>query len=690
MNTRILHTTARLALLLLWLAAGLSALPARAQTPTTPPNLMTYQGYLTDGAGNVLGGTNGTHLYDVVFRIFDQPSAGTELYSEIQTITVNNGYFSALLGLGNAYNSEPHAGVSLSGVFATNATTSSSRYIELVVLGIGPSSVNGGNVTLAPRLQLVAAPFAFQSFSAVNAVNLVNSTGSTFLSQSGNNVNVAGILNGNGTGLTGVAKLAGGNTFNGSQYITNGNVGLGTTAPAERLTIAGVTGFNSGLKLTGPSTAVQVGMALENTSPGGRKFDIFTGSSSGANNDPGLNFYDETSSAYRITLDPNGNLGIGTMHPASMLEVNGTFQADGFATFNGGIRLNNTNGISQSSIGAFSIDSPGYPGGRFTVLANGNVGIGTATPANALTVSGSAYFGGQVGIGTTTPGAGLDVENEVGYSSVTGTYFTRYFGNNTTLASGNIGNQNISIIGGGFIQAYGFLAMSDRRIKDIVGRSDGAGDLGVIQKLQVTDYRMKDRVEKGDGLKKGFIAQEVATVIPEAVTTNTAFIPDIYEIADHFQFNPSVKSLQVTLASPHSIKSGDLVRLITENGPMEKMVSSVADDRTFVVGDVASAPKQVFIYGRQVHDFLSVDYNRIYTTGIGAIQELAKRMAEKDAQMSQLQNQMAEMKTQFAAQQAQMADLKKLVVQFAAASKDSKLSANASSAVALTTASVDR
>jgi hypothetical protein len=51
---------------------------------------------------------------------------------------------------------------------------------------------------------------------------------------------------------------------------------------------------------------------------------------------------------------------------------------------------------------------------------------------------------------------------------------------------------------------------------------------------------------------------------------------------------------------------------------------------------------------------------------------------------------MAEMKTQFAAQQAQMADLKKLVVQFAAASKDSKLSANASSAVALTTASVDR
>jgi hypothetical protein len=41
------------------------------------------------------------------------------------------------------------------------------------------------------------------------------------------------------------------------------------------------------------------------------------------------------------------------------------------------------------------VDAPGIPGGRFTVLPNGSVGIGTPTPLFTLDVAGNAHIGGN-------------------------------------------------------------------------------------------------------------------------------------------------------------------------------------------------------------------------------------------------------------------------------------------------------
>ena len=46
----------------------------------------------------------------------------------------------------------------------------------------------------------------------------------------------------------------------------------------------------------------------------------------------------------------------------------------------------------------------------------------------------------------------------------------------------------------------------------------------------------------------------------------------------------------------------------------EVKVVAVPDNHSFVAGEVASEPKQVFVFGRQIDDFLSVDYK----TGEGA------------------------------------------------------------------------
>jgi len=215
----------------------------------------------------------------------------------------------------------------------------------------------------------------------------------------------ASSFSGSGSGLTGltaanvsgVALLAGGNTFNGTQNVTNGSVGIGTTSPVaaldvagsgwfrtnanglaasagkgvrvfvdtqntngsifaydyanggplnlalqapggkvgigtetptENLTIAGVTAFNTGLKLTG-STANGTGVAIENTASGGHKFDLVSGGANLVEGAGAFVLYDETANGIRMTVTPGGNVGVGTTEPVNLLDVNGSADVAG-------------------------------------------------------------------------------------------------------------------------------------------------------------------------------------------------------------------------------------------------------------------------------------------------------------------------------------------------------------------------
>ncbi|MBM3880724.1 MAG: hypothetical protein FJ387_13580 [Verrucomicrobia bacterium] len=176
----------RAALLCLYtLAAGLSASHAAS---SDPPERMSFQGYLTDANGVALGDTAPKN-FDVVFRIYNDQGAGSLLWAEQQTLTVDKGYFSVLLGEGTDVGTEPRP--QLSSLFTGN--TASDRFVETTVKGIG---AGGADSTILPRIRLLSSPYALLAKHAVNAGRLVNQDNSQVVSITGTSV---GINKGNPT-----------------------------------------------------------------------------------------------------------------------------------------------------------------------------------------------------------------------------------------------------------------------------------------------------------------------------------------------------------------------------------------------------------------------------------------------------------------------------------------------------------
>ena len=62
---------------------------------------MTYQGHLVDALGQPVGADQPT-AKTIQFRIYTAETGGEVKYAEEQTVTVDKGYFSVLLGQGSA------------------------------------------------------------------------------------------------------------------------------------------------------------------------------------------------------------------------------------------------------------------------------------------------------------------------------------------------------------------------------------------------------------------------------------------------------------------------------------------------------------------------------------------------------------------------------------------------------------
>jgi hypothetical protein len=306
----------------------------------------------------------------------------------------------------------------------------------------------------------------------------------------------------------------------------------------------------------------------------------------------------------KVTMKADGRVGIGVNEPSTHLHVKG----EGDQEIS--IESTETDGArwtlqSAKAGGRFEIVDRTHGQNRFTILKDGHVGIGTVTPTKAiLQVDGS-----------------VDTYAENGY----------WFMNHDGVAKDHNGQTRpYTIWATDRIACKEFNAVSDERIKNISGRSDSAADLSTLLGIEVTDYTYRDVITKGNGAYKKLIGQQIEKVFPQAVSRVTEAVPDIYQRA-------SISDGWVSL--PTDLKEGDRVKLITEKGEGLHEVLEVTEEKFRVAFDHEG--DNVFVFGREVDDFLTVDYDAISMLNVSATQQLKKDM---DQELKALRVENAELK----------------------------------------------
>ena len=319
-----------------------------------------------------------------------------------------------------------------------------------------------------------------------------------------------------------------------------------------------------------------------------------------------------TAGAERMRINSSGNVGIGNSSPSTMLHI-GT----GANAGPGGL-LVNTGWINSAN---YAENRP------FEVQVRGST---------AVVVNTNSF----VGIGTTTPGYPLTVNGGTTQSGMVGTYLNvGAFGGPVTH-----GSHSVSIYASGTIIAgNSVIAVSDQRVKAILGRSNSAADLATLMQVEITDYRYKDVVAKGNAPAKKVIAQQVEKIFPQAVRQVTDVIPDIYQPA---------KTEGDWIVLETDLKPADRVKLVTDDGDKIYDVAEVRSGRF----RTTERPKgeQIFVYGREVKDFRAVDYDAISMLNVSATQELARENAD-------LKKRVTELEAKDRARDAKLASIEKLL-----------------------------
>lgn len=477
------------------------------------------------------------------------------------------------------------------------------------------------------------------------------------------------------------------------RLLSNGNVGVGTS-PLINLDVKGMMGLQGGANWD--HLYFQHDGSSAYMTAGGAETGLVLRVGQGAGS------YGSQEYTEGIRVMPNGNVGINHSSPDAKLQVNGDVKCQTLYLNSSHLVYNSQNAVidwgSQSSGNLYfrTLSSQGNVGGykdlavitsagrmgvnntdpQLTLDVVGNFGIrngaawdhmyfehdgatahikaGGAESGLALRVgNGSASYGGQsytevmrllpngntqingrLGIGTGSPGFPIDVKGFANTFMGRGFWFLmQEFGCRT---SGSDYNNSVSIKVEWAMYSQAYYCYSDLRIKDEIVQADTLTDLERLRNLTVVDYYYKDFISNGSNKNKGFIAQEVEKIFPDAVSKAKDFIPDIYAIAAETSLINGV--LTVSMIKEHLLIAEDRVRIITEDNSYREVEVRVVDEKTFVVENWTDSKDRLFVYGKEVDDFRTLDYDHIFCAGISAIQEMSKQV---DALNEKLQKQEA-------------------------------------------------
>jgi len=276
------------------------------------------------------------------------------------------------------------------------------------------------------------------------------------------------------------------------------------------------------------------------------------------------------------------------------------------------------------------------------------VGAGTGT-TRKTTVWDILCVISRMGIQTQNPTCPLDVG-----SSVTSVAFYTEQGTYAQVYGGSGGNAPMNVWGGksdtlaarfnGKI-ACGtcYVAQSDRRIKNNIQNVSNA--LDTINKLSPKVFKYIDRITKGSNSAYGFIAQDIAPLVPEAIEYTKDAVPNVYQAFPFVQLN---EKDQIIVEFKNEFNIGDVLQLQDVSQMVLGTVLQKNNDYVKLklnTSSITGVNGTIFVYGMYVEDFHNLTHDYLYTINVAATQELSKIVQNLLQRVTQLETQLNTMRT---------------------------------------------